>query len=118
MQRSVSVVRNTKNRGATMKTFDTPAPISAVLDIPAGRIQFIAADRPDTAVEIRPADAARGRDVTASQQATVGYRDGVLRIAVAAKNQYFGPTGSLEVTVQLPAGSRVEVTTAGAAVRA
>ena len=37
-----------------MQTFDTPTPISAVLDIPAGRIQFIAADRADTAVEILP----------------------------------------------------------------
>ena len=31
-----------------MQKFDTPAPVSAVLDIPAGRIQFIAADRTDT----------------------------------------------------------------------
>ncbi|CAM5445953.1 hypothetical protein SRIMM317S_02740 [Streptomyces rimosus subsp. rimosus] len=29
-------------------------------------------------------------------------------MAPAAKNQYFGPSGSVEVTVQLPAGSRIE----------
>ena len=29
-----------------MQKFDTPAPISAVLDIPAGRIQFIAQTAP------------------------------------------------------------------------
>ena len=39
-----------------MQKFDTPAPISAVLDIPAGRIQFIAADRADTTVEVLPAE--------------------------------------------------------------
>jgi hypothetical protein len=33
-----------------MQKFDTPAPISAVLDIPAGRVQLIAADRADTTV--------------------------------------------------------------------
>jgi hypothetical protein len=41
-----------------MQKFDTPAPISAVLDIPAGRVQFIAADRADTAVVGRLAGAA------------------------------------------------------------
>ena len=39
-----------------MQKFDTPAPISAVLDIPAGRVQFIAADRADTTVEVLPAE--------------------------------------------------------------
>jgi hypothetical protein len=48
-----------------MQRFDTPAPISAVLDIPAGRVRFIAADRADTAVEVLPADASNGRDVKA-----------------------------------------------------
>lgn len=101
-----------------MSTFQTPAPIAAVLDVPAGRIQVIAADRADTTVEIRPADASRSRDVTAANEAVVDYADGVLRVAVAAKNQYFGPAGSVEVTVQLPAGSGVEVTAAGVEVRA
>ena len=74
-----------------MQTFDTPAPISAVLDIPAGRVRFIAADRADTTVEVLPADASKGRDVKAAEQTTVEYGDGVLRIEAPAKNQYFGP---------------------------
>ncbi|MCD9878559.1 DUF4097 family beta strand repeat-containing protein [Streptomyces guryensis] len=102
-----------------MQKFDTPAPVSAVLDIPAGRIQFIAADRADTTVEVRPANAAKSRDVKAAEQVEVTYRDGVLRIeARPAKNQYLGPSGSVEVTVQLPAGSRIEAKTAGAELRA
>ena len=92
-----------------MQKFDTPAPITAVLDIPAGRIRFIAADRADTTVEVLPVNASNGRDVKAAEQATVGYVAGVLRIeAPAARHQYFGPSGSIEVTVELPAGSRVE----------
>lgn len=90
-----------------MQKFDTPAPILAQVDIPAGRIQFIAADRLDTTVEIRPADAASGRDVKAAEQTTAGYDAGVLRIAVAAGRRLLGPSGSVDVTVQLPAGSRV-----------
>ncbi|GAO11121.1 DUF4097 domain-containing protein [Streptomyces platensis] len=100
-----------------MQKFDTPAPISAVLDIPAGRVQFIAADRADTAVEVLPANASKGRDVKAAEQATVEYADGVLRIGNSAKNQYFSPSGSIEVTVKLPAGSRVEAKAASAELR-
>lgn len=101
-----------------MQKFTTPATVTAVLDIPAGRIQLIAADRTDTTVEVRPADPAKSRDVKAAGQTEVTYTDGVLRIqAPEAKNQLFGPSGTVEVTVQLPAGSRVEVTSACGEVR-
>ncbi|MBE4734534.1 MULTISPECIES: DUF4097 family beta strand repeat-containing protein [Streptomyces] len=101
-----------------MQKFDTPAPISTVLDIPAGRVRLIAADRADTTVEVRPADAAKGRDVRAAERTTVDYSDGVLRIqAPVAKSEILGPSGSLEVTVQLPAGSHVEAKAAAAEFR-
>ncbi|WP_331723490.1 DUF4097 family beta strand repeat-containing protein [Streptomyces sp. NBC_00122] len=101
-----------------MLKFDTAVPVAAVLDIPAGRIRFIAADRADTTVEVLPADASKGRDVKAAEQIEVGYADGVLRIAApAAKNRILGNSGSVEVTVQLPAGSRVEAKAASAELR-
>lgn len=92
-----------------MQHFDTPAPVSVLLDIPAGRIGLIAADRADTTVEVRPADPAKGRDMKAAEQISVSYADGVLRIqAPEAQKRVFGNPGSVEVTVQLPTGSRVE----------
>ncbi|MFD7238537.1 DUF4097 family beta strand repeat-containing protein [Streptomyces syringium] len=98
-----------------MQKFATTAPVTAVLDIPAGRVQFIAADRADTVVEVRPANASKGSDVKAAEQTAVDYRDGVLRIEAApAKNRILGNSGSVEVTVQLPAGSRIEARTAAA----
>ncbi|WP_149548629.1 DUF4097 family beta strand repeat-containing protein [Streptomyces marokkonensis] len=98
--------------------FDTPTPVSVVLDVPAGRIQLIAADRAGTVVEVLPADATRSRDVKAAEQTRVDYGDGVLRIeGPTAKNQFLGPSGSVEVTVRLPAGSHVEARTAGAEFR-
>jgi DUF4097 and DUF4098 domain-containing protein YvlB len=100
-----------------MQTFDTPTPITAILNIPAGRVRFAAADRADTTVEVRPADAAKGRDVQLAERTTVGYGDGVLRIEASAKHQILGSSGSIEVTVQLPAGSRVEAKAASADVR-
>ncbi|MFC9627637.1 DUF4097 family beta strand repeat-containing protein [Streptomyces sp. NPDC056930] len=101
-----------------MQKFDTPTPVSAVLDIPAGRIRFIAADRADTAVEVLPADTSNGRDVKAAEQTEVEYSDGVLRITASpAKNRILGASGSIEVTIQLPAGSRIEAKAASAEFR-
>src|SRR5579863_1804135 len=101
-----------------MQKFETPAPISAVVEIPAGRVRFIAADRADTTVDVRPADAGSGRDAKAAQQTTAGYRDGVLRISAPAGGRILGGSGSVEVTVQLPAGSRVEAKAAAVEFRA
>ncbi|KUL34083.1 hypothetical protein ADL22_31390 [Streptomyces sp. NRRL F-4489] len=101
-----------------MQKFHTPAPVTTVLDIPAGHLRFIAADQADTTVEVLPADPAKSRDVKAAEQIEVAYDDGVLRIAApAAKNRILGPSGSVEVTVQLPAGSRVEAKAALAELR-
>ena len=97
-----------------MQTFATPAPITAILTIPAGRIQITAADRADTTVEIRPADPAKSRDVKLAGQVTAGYSDGTLRITAPAGHRVLGSSGAVEVTVRLPAGSRVEAKTASA----
>ncbi|MCO5995062.1 DUF4097 family beta strand repeat-containing protein [Actinoallomurus rhizosphaericola] len=91
-----------------MQKYDTPTPITTAIDIPAGRVQIIAADRTDTTVQVLPANPSKSRDVKAAEQTTVTYADGVLRIQLPANNQILGPSGSIEVTVQLPAGSRVE----------
>jgi hypothetical protein len=101
-----------------MQKFESPVPISAVLDIPAGRIRFIAADRTDTTVEVLPADPSKSRDVQMAEQTAVTYADGVLRIHTPKPtHQLFGPSGALEVTVQLPSGSRIEATAAGCELR-
>ncbi|MGA5411970.1 DUF4097 family beta strand repeat-containing protein [Streptomyces lavendulocolor] len=101
-----------------MQKFATPAPVSAVLDIPAGHIRLIAADRADTVVEVLPADPAKDRDVKAAERTTVTLADGVLRIDGApAKNPVLGTSGSVEITVQLPAGSHIEATAAAADIR-
>ncbi|MEV0716867.1 hypothetical protein AB0H87_19875, partial [Asanoa sp. NPDC050611] len=85
--------------------FDTPAPITAVLTIPAGRVQFTAADRADTTVHIRPVNAAKARDVKAAQRTTVDYHDGVLTITdPTPTHKLIGSSGSVEVTIALPTG--------------
>ncbi|MFF6882122.1 DUF4097 family beta strand repeat-containing protein [Streptomyces sp. NPDC012421] len=101
-----------------MQTFATAAPITALVSVPAGNLRFIAADRADVTVEVRPATPGRSRDVKAAEEVSVDFADGVLRItAPEGKNQLFGPSGSVQVTVQLPAGSHVEGKAAGAGLR-
>ena len=101
-----------------MTAFATTSPVTATANIPAGTVHFTATDRTDTIVEILPADASKSRDVKAAEQTTAEYAGGVLRIAGMTKNQYFGPTGSVRVTVQLPSASRVEVKAASVELRA
>ncbi|WP_030244702.1 DUF4097 family beta strand repeat-containing protein [Streptomyces sp. NRRL S-350] len=102
-----------------MQTFATPAPITAVLTVPAGRVEFVAADRADTAVEVRPADPAKKRDVRTAGQTAVSYADGILRVQVPEPaNPLLGSHGAVEVTVRLPAGSNVEATAAACELRA
>jgi hypothetical protein len=92
---------------APFPPIDTPEPIDLVLDIASGTVRLVAADRTDTTVEVLPTDPAKHRDVKAARQIQVGYGDGVLRIESEAGHRLLGSSGSVAVTVHLPAGSRV-----------
>lgn len=86
-----------------MYIFDTPAPITTTLDIPAGSVQFTATDRAETTVRVQPANPAKNSDLKAAARTTVDYTDGVLRIHTPATgNQLLVPTGALTIT--LPTG--------------
>ncbi|MGW3241201.1 DUF4097 family beta strand repeat-containing protein [Streptomyces sp. NPDC001070] len=92
-----------------MPSFDTPEPISVTAHVGAGSIRFTAGDRRDTAVEVRPRDPKRDKDVRAADQTEVAYASGVL--TVRTKERFLvGPSGAVDVTVDLPTGSRVDVT--------
>ena len=101
-----------------MPVFATPEPITVHIELPVGDALITASDRADTVVEVRPRRAASKADVTLAEQTTVEYADGVLRISTPEPaNQLIGPKGSLQVTVQLPAGSRVEAKAASSELR-
>ncbi|MBY8880915.1 DUF4097 family beta strand repeat-containing protein [Actinacidiphila acidipaludis] len=101
-----------------MQTFKTPAPIAVVLDVPAGRVRLVAGERAVTTVEVRPADASKSRDARAAEEYEVTYADGVLRVGPgAARHRVLGGSGSVEVTVHLPAGSRLDAKVAAAELR-
>ena len=93
-----------------MPTFDTPEPISATIDLAVGYIRLTGSDRGDTVVEVRPSDGSREVDVRAAEQTRVEYASG--RLLVRAPKQrglgVFGRAGSIDVAIELPAGSHVQ----------
>ncbi|MFD8672253.1 DUF4097 domain-containing protein [Streptomyces seoulensis] len=92
-----------------MPTFDTPQPIAVTAHIGAGSLRLAAGDRPDTVVEVAPRDPERDKDVRAAEQTEVGYAAGALTVRTRER-LLIGPSGLVDVTVHLPAGSSAEVT--------
>ncbi|MCX5417156.1 DUF4097 family beta strand repeat-containing protein [Streptomyces sp. NBC_00059] len=99
-----------------MPSFDTPATISATAHVEAGSIRFSAADRIDTLVDVQPRDPKKDLDVRAAEQTEVRYASGLLTIRTPKQRYLVGRTGTVDVTVELPTGSQVEVTGAWAQV--
>ncbi|NGN69995.1 DUF4097 domain-containing protein [Streptomyces sp. A7024] len=94
-----------------MPTFDTPEAISVTVHMDAGSIQFVASDRTDTVVEAKPRDPKRDLDVKATQQTKVAYSGGVLDIRTPkGALRGLGRTGTVDVTVELPTGSNLDMT--------
>ncbi|MCM3923756.1 DUF4097 domain-containing protein [Frankia sp. AiPs1] len=102
-----------------MPSFDTPEPILAGIEVGAGGLLIRAGDRADTVVEVRPADPASDADVQAARETIVEYRAGRLTIRAPRRRlrSLFGSGDAVEVTVDLPAGSRLDAS-AGTGVRA
>ncbi|MEU3554255.1 DUF4097 family beta strand repeat-containing protein [Streptomyces fragilis] len=92
-----------------MPSFDTPAPISVTATVEAGSLQLTATDRSDTVVEVRPRDPKRDLDVRAADQTDVRFAGGALTVRTP-KSGLFGRTGVVDVTVELPTGSHVDMT--------
>lgn len=93
-----------------MPSFDTPEPISTTARVEAGSILFTAGDRLDTVVEVRPRDPERDQDVRAADQTEVAYASGVLTVRTPKQRHLVGRTGTVDVTVELPTGSHVDMT--------
>ncbi|MDT0317050.1 DUF4097 family beta strand repeat-containing protein [Streptomyces millisiae] len=99
-----------------MPAFDTPEPISVTARVEAGSIQFTASDRRDTVVEVRPRDPKKDQDVRAADQTEVTYASGALTVRTPKQRYLVGRTGTVDVTVELPTGSHVDMTGAWAQV--
>ena len=92
-----------------MPTFSTPEPIQATIDLAAADVRVLASDRSDTVVEVRPSTSSHEPDVRAAEQTRVEYTAAGLLIK-GPRQRSLGPRkfGSVNVTVELPAGSQIK----------
>ena len=103
-------IRHRSPERTSMPTFDTPDPISVIVELGVGDLQIAASDRANTVVEVEPSDSAKPSDVAAAAKTTVEYANGVLRIKAPKgwrRYSFRGGTESIDVRIQLPTGSRL-----------
>jgi hypothetical protein len=103
-----------------MPAFDTPGPITVVIEIGVGDARITATDRSDTVVEVRPSDSSAGDDVRAAEQTRVEYTDGQLLIRAPKgwrRYSFSGDGGSIDLAIGVPAGSQLHGHAAVAAFR-
>jgi DUF4097 and DUF4098 domain-containing protein YvlB len=92
-----------------MPKFDTPEPITANIEPGVGSVTVVAGDRVDTVVEIRPTNPDNAADIDAAARTTVDFAGNTLTVRGPRYNPLIGPSKnrSIDVTVELPAGSHV-----------
>jgi hypothetical protein len=95
-----------------MPTFDTPEPISATIDVVVADVRITAGDRGATDVDVRPTDASNAEDAKAAELTRVEYADGRLLVKAPKLRSWLTRSdgGSIDVTIELPAGSHVHGT--------
>jgi DUF4097 and DUF4098 domain-containing protein YvlB len=102
---------STTNRENPMPTYDTPEPITVSIEIPIGDIKLAGGDRTDTVVDVRPSRPDNDDDVRAVEQTRVEYADGRLTVKGPRAQAWLSRTrGSVDVSIELPAGSHVDGT--------
>ncbi|MGW7368364.1 DUF4097 family beta strand repeat-containing protein [Streptomyces sp. NPDC054841] len=93
-----------------MPSFDTPKPITAVVELEIGTARIIATDRTDTEVEVVPANPDSEIDVQFAAQTKVTCSGGTLTVKGPRKRSPFGKVGAIDVIIGLPAGSALQGT--------
>lgn len=94
-----------------MPSFDTPEPITVTLEFDVGHARVVGGKRSDTLVEVLPSNGAEDADVRAAQETRVTYNGGALLVKGARRRSLFGRPGSVDIIVEVPAGSDVRGTT-------
>ena len=96
-----------------MYTFDTPEPISVTVELSTGSVRIVATDRADTIVDVRPGDESQKAHKGAGAQARVEFANGRLLVKAPPPRGLgnyvsVGRGDSIDVTIELPAGSQIQ----------
>jgi Putative adhesin len=96
-----------------MPTYQTPTPIDLAINVQVGAIEVIASNRADTVVTVSPTNPTKAADRKGAEETKVDF-DGE-RVSVVGPRpriNWFGPSESIDVRVELPTGSRLAAETA------
>ncbi len=101
-----------------MPTYPTPTPIDLAVNVQVGALEVVASDRTDTVVTVSPTHPAKAVDRRGADETTVDF-DGQRLTLVGPRPRFswIGPTESVDVTVELPTGSRLTAEIAVGSVR-
>jgi Putative adhesin len=95
-------------------TFDTPRPISATIEVALGDVRISAAGDDVTVVTVQPSDPSSDKDRKAAEQTSVEYANERLLVKGPRARSWFSRGGSIDVVIELPAGSSVNGAAEGA----
>lgn len=103
----------------SMPAFSTPDPVILVIDLGVGDVRISAGDRADTLVQVRPTDPSLERDCRVAEQTRVEHDAGTIGVRAPRQRalSLLGKPGSIDITVELPAGSQLRADAAIAAFR-
>ena len=85
-----------------MPTFATPGPIAATVQVAGAQVRVTASDRTDTVVLVEPIDEASPSDVRVAARTKVEFAGGQLSVKTTTPGD---KSGSVAITIDLPAGS-------------
>jgi hypothetical protein len=85
-----------------MHTFATPGPITTTVQVAGARVRVTASDRTDTVVRVEPIDATNRSHVKVADKTKVTFAGGRLSVKTTASG---ASSGSVDITIDLPAGS-------------
>jgi DUF4097 and DUF4098 domain-containing protein YvlB len=97
-----------------MTTFPTTDPVRARVDIEMGDIRVVAGAAGETVVDVVPTDPSSEKDRRAADATRVTCSDDRLEVIGPRRNALIGPSrksGSIQVSIALPAGSALEART-------
>jgi len=98
----------------SQSTFNTPAPITVVLDLYVADVRIEASDRADTAVHVRPSDPDKAADVKAAENTRVEYDEATRTLSVVSRkprNRFVNFSSkrpeSIDLLIEVPTDSDV-----------
>jgi len=90
-----------------MPTFTTPTPIDLAIHLSVGAVEVVASDRTDTVVTVTPTNPAKAVDRRGAEETKVDLDGHRLTITgPKPRLSWIGPSESVDLLVELPAGSR------------